>query len=504
MFPGYQNKSLNYSTSQLLNSYPFVLLLALLALVSCETRSSSSWTASFPNHGTNSSPRVADLNEDGVLDVIIGVCKNELHRTDTGVIALNGANGEIIWSVPARDQIFGSALLYDINRDNVADAVIGGRQAELMAIDGRTGQILWEHFPQGDTMYSGKVHLFNFYNAQLIPDQNQDGLDDILISNGGNFLAGIQNESTRDPGLIMILSSADGSTLAQDSVPDGRETYMSPVVGRWGSDEISVVYGTGGETIGGHLYRIELSYLLDGDLSKSRALVADPEKGFIAPPILADINSDGVRDIIGNSYGGLMYALDGSTDSILWKVQLHHAEVNATPAVGYFNGDSVVDFFGYYGIGVWPDLKRTKQIMVNGATGKVEWVDSTGCFQSSSPIVLDIDGDQYDEVLMSVNDYNCYTTDLSEIENKLLVFDFNDDTTYQVGPVYKAKNLGSTPWIGDLDGDQKLDIVFTNMSGTLHIDEFGGLRVHRLSTDIPIYRSIRWGAYMGTNGDGVY
>ena len=60
------------------------------------------------------------------------------------------------------------------------------------------------------------------------------------------------------------------------------------------------------------------------------------------------------------------------------------------------------------------------------------------------------------------------------------------------------------PWIGDLDGDQKLDIVFTNMSGTLHIDEFGGLRIHRLSTNIPIYRSIRWGAYMGTNGDGVY
>ena len=40
-----------------------------------------------------------------------------------------------------------------------------------------------------------------------------------------------------------------------------------------------------------------------------------------------------------------MYALDGRTDSLLWEVQLDRMEVNASPAVGYFNSDSVVDFF---------------------------------------------------------------------------------------------------------------------------------------------------------------
>lgn len=34
-----------------------------------------------------------------------------------------------------------------------------------------------------------KKEWFNFYNPQFIPDQNDDGKEDILVSNGGDVMA---------------------------------------------------------------------------------------------------------------------------------------------------------------------------------------------------------------------------------------------------------------------------------------------------------------------------
>ena len=42
------------------------------------------WDKNFPGIGSQSSPRVADLNQDGVDDIIVGACKNEYQPTDQG------------------------------------------------------------------------------------------------------------------------------------------------------------------------------------------------------------------------------------------------------------------------------------------------------------------------------------------------------------------------------------------------------------------------------------
>ena len=67
--------------------------------------------------GTQSSPRAADLNKDGIMDVVLGAGKVEFQSSDTAVIALNGADGKLLWHVSARDQIFGSPAFKDITND---------------------------------------------------------------------------------------------------------------------------------------------------------------------------------------------------------------------------------------------------------------------------------------------------------------------------------------------------------------------------------------------------
>ena len=82
------------------------------------TFSQKTWKKVLPGIGTFSSPRITDLNNDGIGDIIFGAGRLEFMPCDSAVIAIDGKNGHLLWNVSARDQIFGSASLKDINNDN--------------------------------------------------------------------------------------------------------------------------------------------------------------------------------------------------------------------------------------------------------------------------------------------------------------------------------------------------------------------------------------------------
>ncbi len=114
----------------------------LLASTACNDRKQSkSWFTALDNIGTYSSPpRVADLNKDNIPDIIIGAGTKEEAHTDSAIIALDGATGLVLWTIPGDNQNVGSAVFLDINRDNTPDVFIGGRWAQLHAINGATGK----------------------------------------------------------------------------------------------------------------------------------------------------------------------------------------------------------------------------------------------------------------------------------------------------------------------------------------------------------------------------
>lgn len=476
-----------------------VLLPLMLACLVVFRGTAQDWSIKFDGVGTFSSPRIADLNGDGVGDVILGAGREEFQACDSAVVALDGRTGKMLWRVRAIDQIFGSAALKDLNGDGVMDAIIGGRSAELKAINGATGKLLWKFNKK-----KGAKKWYNFYNPQFIADQDGDGMEDILISNGGDVLVE-PYDPNRPPGHLVVLSSRDGSLIAKAQVPDGKETYMSvaalPVDG---GKDYKVVFGTGGETIGGSLFVTTLSDILRGDLSSAKLLDTSQDKGYIGPPAWVDINGDGNPDIIANAVEGKLLAFDGISYEPLWSVKVPNTEAYSSIAPGLFTDDSIPDFFVSYAIGRWPNLEWSKQIMVNGATGQVEFIDSLGYYQTSTPVVVDLDNDGRDEAILSVNSHVYDERNNRTLNNLLVVIDFRSGDVKQLWESTEGSNISSTPWIGDLDNDGLLDVVYCHGTNPRKTYTFDGLRIGRIATGIPLHRPIRWGSYMGSQYNGIY
>lgn len=488
-----------------MQSYSWRILNVLLFLtVSGMLNAQVSWQIELPDLGTFSSPRLVDLNEDGVLDVVMGAGREEFIRCDTAVFALNGKDGSVLWIVGARDQIFGSASLMDITRDGIPDIFIGGRSAELMAINGRSGEIIWEFFPAGDSLKAADSGWYNFYNPQFVPDQNGDGIREMLVSNGGDVLVPAYDPN-RKPGNLLVIDPVNGNLLAKAWMPDNREIYMSVVTEDLDGDgTMEIVFGTGGETIGGNLYVAGLDEVLKEDLSGARMIASGPDKGFIAPPVIAEISGDDVKDIIVNSVDGRMMAFDGKTLETLWGGQIPNTEVYSSLGVGDVTLDGVPDFFGMFAIGVWPNLESTRPLLIDGAQGQLLLIDSLGFYQISSPIVADFNADGHPDGLLSVNFLLPDEEGNSIIHNTLIVYDFYRKGRYALVPPVVGSNVSSTPWIGDMDHDGKMDVIYCQMTTPDKTYTYDGIRISRVELEVNVDTQAIWGAYMGSNYNGVY
>ena len=466
------------------------------------------WDINLPRIGSQSSLRATDLNGDGIKDIVMGAGENEYRQSDQGIIAVDGLTGELLWQQPAEDQVFGSATLMDITGDGVDDVFIGGRSCILMAIDGASGEELWTFdstLYQQDPVFSHA--RCNFNSSVLIPDQNEDGLQDLLISNGGDPTVGPGIWDGRIAGILLIIGSQSGEIVAGDTMPDGMETYMSPLVTE-GDEGLEIIFGSGGETFGGHLYHVSLESLRKNDISPAKEIASEGTHGFIAPPVLCDINGDQTRDIVAISHASTVFAIDGRSHEVIWKTSIPDTESSNSFAVGQLTDDDIPDFFTFVSKGVWPNNTGTLQILLDGSSGEIRYENDLGCMGFSSPVLYDLNGDGRDEAIISINEFDCnlgFSGEIHEIQNKLIAVDFRKNLNYPIDQKSQFKNIFSTPWIGDLDDDGYLDIVHAQyFHHPPFITTFLGMSIKRISTHIKMRKPVKWGMYMGAGGDGIY
>lgn len=456
------------------------------------------WSSFTDSTVTYSSPRAVDLTNDGIKDIVIGAGK-EAQATNFGVLAFNGLNGAPLWNVPVKNEIFASAQFKDVNNDAIPDVFVGGRDAQLYAINGSNGNIIWKFFPYSN-LNPRDSGWYNFYSVQFIPDMNNDSVPDLLVANGGDHSAPVW-QNNRPPGHLMVIDATNGSILAKAVMPDSAETYCSPVVvDAKGNGVLYVIFGTGGETLGGSMWAAELvNDLMSNDLSNAVPLVTNPSKGFVAPASLGKFANDASTDIIVQGFDGTVYRFYGGNFSLKWSVSFPGTESSAAPTLGNFTGGIKPDVFTVLYKGTAPSYSDYYQVMLDGSNGNVIYKDSIGFMHFVSANAFDSNADGVDEVLISINENQ------GSFKHQLKLINFQTNSTINLSNLESGCNIGSTPCICDLNNDNLLDIVYAYRADSLNPMGWKGMYVKRISTAYQVPNNgIAWGNYMGTFYDGYH
>lgn len=467
-------------------------------LFSCHslTAQSTRWKIKLDSANIFSSPRFTDLNNDGIKDVVVGAGVENV-PVSNGIIAINGKDGSILWKVSTPTQIYTSALFYDITGDSTPDVFIGGRAGCLYAINGASGEIIWQ-FWEGTQRKSLEQGILNFFLTQWLDDQNKDGYPDLLVTNGGDYMVP-PNDSNRAVANLMVVSGKDGAIIAKAKMPEKRESYYAPHTYESGEDT-KVVFGTGGETINGGLWEVPLSHLLNNDIQKSTLIISDSAKGFILNSIMTDLNGDSKLDFVNARMNAVISAVDGNTRKTLWEHSFEGFECYVTPSLGEFSGDKTPDIFTIVAEGTFPRYKSFKLIVIDGNSGEISWDEVSGFNQFSPAISADLNNDGIDEIIYVEN--KLMDMETFEINNQLKVIDLKIDETYYLGSVREGLSMASSPGIIDLESDGKQEIIVATSSiENENTVQFSTIECIDLETPCD---KITWPGYLGPNENGIF
>lgn len=360
------------------------------------------------------SPLLHDVNGDGCLDIVFGttgedfrtfVLEGQNVALPMGLaIAVDGVSGDLLWEVPAQDELFALPVAFrgPGSRPHLAFA---GRIGSLLAIDAQSGVPTWTF-----DITHGQVEGFylNFFNPIVLGDVDGGGADDLFIVYGGYDLAG--PGEPRPASYLGVIRGEDGTWLAKRKTPDLAESYMSPVLlHQEGTDarEWEVAVGTGGETLAGNMWRVRLGELWEEDSGEvyGRLLQeGNDEKGFLAPPIVGKLRPGGGDDLVSVSFGGEVTLSDLEDGVVLWSQRFPGEEIMSVPApLQLPSGEFALAVASQ--VGVYPAYESVVLRVLHANDGSVVERIVIDARFAASPLTASLSSAACDDILLSATDF---------------------------------------------------------------------------------------------------
>src|SRR2546428_145702 len=238
-------------------------------------------------------PQVADVDHSGRLSVVVS--------TNAPSVVRFNATGSIIWTYSSASVLFTTPALVDVNGDGVLDALVGSNSRNLAAIDGRTGTPL--------PSYSVPVAAY----TPTIADIDANGAPEILVDGDDKN---------------MHAFALDGTQLWAANVPGGSFLEGSIAFGDVNGDGSPEVV-TGDVSNNG----VELAlWASNGTTAWYRSLPTYRQGG----QTMADVNGDGIPEILLGVTSGTVYNLRGTDGSIFWSYNAGTTQAG-TPVVADFD-----------------------------------------------------------------------------------------------------------------------------------------------------------------------
>lgn len=249
-------------------------------------------------------PALEDFNGDGTIDVCFATESGE-------ILVLDGKDGTTLWSYvtdfmpvwtyPSSKAFMASPSLADLNKDGIRDIVIGSRNGTLFALNGKTGELLWTfrtQIPSGifSSVFVTSDHLVfaESYNVLYVLTY-QGEIEKTIFLGNTDFARTFSSPVETPKGTFVI--GASGPNKAQQGVwfITPTETLFKPIGKVSATPIIADILGKGflqclvlTETNGLHVFNEEGALL---------AKYALPYSGE-ASPFVDDINNDGLLELI--------------------------------------------------------------------------------------------------------------------------------------------------------------------------------------------------------------
>jgi uncharacterized repeat protein (TIGR01451 family) len=236
------------------------------------------------------------------------------------------------------------------------------------------------------------------------------------------------------------------------------ELWSSIAVGDLDGDgDMEMVFGSNGQRV--YALNYDGTEVIDGDANPStqgvfKFLTAGPN---FCTPALADIDNDGLPEIIFASGNGRIYAWNGDGSSVPGFPVVTGAYFNSSPAVGYLDGpgDTSLEI-------VVPGTNDSIYVIEPNGVRRANWPKwnrASGTSKAPSPAIADMNNDGFNDIVFqSTNGY-------------VFTYDRNGGP---VLPVWQIKHTLLTagtaecsPIVADLNGDGRNDVLVGDEGGTL-------------------------------------
>ena len=415
--------------------------------------------------GSNSVPRLRDIDNDGDPDLIVG------NWVGTINLYLNHGSGSdpsfILESTrysAAKVTNNSVPAFFDWNEDNFSDLVLGGAEGRLSLMISPGGPSAFtSHWSTNNEV----LYAFDVYSLShpIMRDYNGDNQTDLIIGNSnGDFLLFLNKgkEGSEDQKAISIDNTVEqeGSLVVED-LELSEELSIEQVLATGASADDEEIYEE--ETppfdekpakpnVDPLFVRIEKPLVFNRDIRRSA-------------PSFGDLDHDGDYDLVVGSESGKIHYYRNVGDETFWEfkpiiVDLPNVKNvrNATPTLFDIDHDSDLDI-----------LMGTKSGKLHlfenrGSAENFRFLEDSGIFAKlwlrgdSKPSVVDLDKDEIPDLIVGN-----FLGKLVHIQNDFGTFSIRRRDYKNIDV-----DIGSAPHFADLNNSGHLELIVGSDEGNIH------------------------------------
>jgi outer membrane protein assembly factor BamB len=206
-------------------------------------------------------------------------------------------------------------------------------------------------------------------------------------------------------------------------------------------------------------------------------------RGSDSPPAIADIDNDGMPEILHGEFGGYVICINGEDGSVAWELPVDtNSWIQTAPTIVDLDNDGQLDFV----VGTWNFSGQDSVYAFRGDTHAKMWTYPVHDYMYHGTAVADLDNDGKPELV--IGSYN----------DTLYCLNGENGTTKWKYPG-TGGYIGGPASIADIDNDGVCDVVFVSSYAVTALTNNG---IHKWHYNIPGYeQSFRGAALADINND---